>query len=161
MANEPPRDPEDDELVPRPDCQPFRAHVIDLAGVRVRWGLPPARKPTCDHTALVYNQQERRVWCENCRRGIENFDAFMAVVHHFEKMEHDAQRKIDKANEALKAQIHRRATKAVDKAWSRQGGMAISCPHCQGGLLPEDFTEGRFALRSRELELARREKNKK
>lgn len=48
-----------------------------------------------------------------------------------------------------------RAVKALDKAWSGNV-MAVDCPHCRWGLLPEDFVTGGIGQQSRELETARR-----
>lgn len=160
MSDETPIDPDNDALESRTEAQPFIAHVIDLAGIRIKWGMPAARAVRCDHKQLIYSQTERRVWCEGCRRSVDNFDALLMVIRHFEKMEADADRKMQKADEALTATIHRRATKAIDKAWSRLGGVAIACPHCNGGILPEDFADGVKTRYSREYELARRERNK-
>lgn len=52
-----------------------------------------------------------------------------------------------------------RAVKALDKAWSGKT-MAVPCPHCDGGLLPEDFVTIRSAT-SRDLELARRRRKER
>ena len=147
----------DHPIKPRVDAKPHVAEVIDLDGVRIQWGLPETRyNERCGHTSLVYSQEERRVWCEDCNRTIENFEAFMVFVHNFQRIEQAASYKMAKADAAMKATIHRRATKAIDKAWSGRVG-AISCPHCKGGLLPEDYADGIPSWTSREIELARRE----
>lgn len=152
--------PEDNPIIPLPDAQPFCAEVIDLAGIRVQWGLEKIGKyhpDACKHTKLVYSSESRRVWCDDCKRTIENFDAFMVLVNGFERMEADARRKMKKADEAMSDTIHRRATKAIDKAWS-SSLPAIGCPHCRKGLLPEDFEKGVQSRSSREFEMARRGK---
>lgn len=148
-------DSSDEPIDPRPDAKPHVAEVIDLDGVRIQWGLPRAPwLSRCKHPHLVYSSEERRVWCEDCQRTIENFDAFMVLVKGFQRMEADARHKIAKADEAMAATIIRRAAKAVDKAW--MGDRAIGCPHCRGGILAEDFADGVGVQMSREYELARR-----
>lgn len=151
-------DSSDEPIDPTPDSQPRVAEVIDLDGVRIQWGLP--RGPwlsRCKHQNLTYSSEEHRVWCQDCKRTIENFDAFMVLVNRFQRMEADARSKIAKANEAMAATVIRRAAKAVDKAW--MGDRAIGCPHCQGGILADDFANG-TVLMSREYELARRNRQR-
>jgi Zn finger protein HypA/HybF involved in hydrogenase expression len=149
----------DEPIVPSEGSRPFGAEVIDLDGVRIQHGMPVYRKGgSCQHHHLAYNPGERRVWCEDCERTIESFDAFMVVVKSFQAMARAARHNMEKADAALKATINRRAAKEVDRAWSGRG-MAILCPHCQGGLLPEDFVGG-GALCSRDIELARRKRAK-
>jgi hypothetical protein len=149
----------DEPIIPREDATPYSAVVIDLAGIRIQWGMPKYKPGgACPHRSLTYSQNERRVWCRDCERTIDNFDAFMVFVHGFQDMERDAKTKIEKADDALKATINRRAAKQIDRAWSGHG-MAILCPHCDGGLLPEDFVNG-GAECSRDIELARRARAK-
>jgi hypothetical protein len=128
---------EDAPIEPDEDGQPFRAKVIDLDGVRVQWGRPRYKGNRCQHRSLVYSQDERRVWCRDCAQTIEGFSAFMTLVRHFEKMTDEANRKLAKAAEALKAVLIRRVSKDLDRTWGAK--MAPCCPHCRKALLPEDF----------------------
>lgn len=130
--------------------------VVDLASVRVRSGrstTKPSEK--CEHRQMTYDLIERRVWCEDCKRTIDNFDAFDVLVRHFAEMEAAAKQKTHRANEAMQASIVSRATKALDHVW-RGKKMAPCCPHCRAALLPEDFANGVGSAVSREIEVARR-----
>lgn len=147
----------EDPIIPDAGSAPFRCEVIDLAGVRVEFGRPARTVQRCEHKRVTYSQEERRVWCRDCERTIDGFDAFMTFVRYYEHIERAVRQKMTEANAAMEATIHRRATKAVDKAWS-SGLPAISCPHCRGGILPEDFADGVTRRSSREYELARRKK---
>lgn len=139
---------------------PFGAQIINLADVCIRFGLPKSKfADRCKHRSIIYNKDDRRVWCSDCERTIDNFDAFMIFTEYFQAMESAAKWKNDKAQEALNATINRRATKVIDRAWSAGNAMAIRCPHCSSGLLPEDFANG-VAQCSREIELARRERKR-
>jgi len=132
--------------------------VIDLAEVRIRWGrstVPFNQK--CEHKNLTYNNTERRVWCDDCSRTIDNYDALMVVVNHFDKMDQEARRRYRDATEAFNKSARLRATKELDRVWSGNV-MAVACPHCKKGLLPEDFAGGASACWSRELEIAERKK---
>lgn len=150
---------DDIPLEPDDTARPFGATVIDLGEVRIAWGRTKLRAgKKCEHRTLVYSTEEKRVWCEDCKRTVENWDALMMVVKYFRAMEDAARSKNAKADEALKSTARLRATKALDKAWS--GNVyAVACPHCRGGLLPEDFADGARSMTSREIEIRRRQKN--
>jgi hypothetical protein len=143
-------------LIEQPGSTPFGSPVIDLAEVRIRFGKADLRKGRpCEHRALIYSRDERRVWCEDCERTIDSFDAFMTLTTHFHTMERAATGKQAKADEALARTIVRRAAKVLDKAW---GKMAPLCPHCRTGLLPEDFADGFGSAVGIEIERARRKR---
>ncbi|NFV79979.1 hypothetical protein [Magnetospirillum aberrantis] len=157
----PPEKPGDVRLEVDPNVTPRWAEVINLADVRVQFGRP--RYPggrVCDHRSMFYNVEDRRVWCRDCEKTIDGFDAFLVLVKHFAAMERAARHKLDQAAAAEKAHLGRRAAKELDHAWSGRQ-MAVACPHCRGGLLPEDFTERGISATSREIELARRNRGDK
>ena len=130
------------------------AQVIQLADVRIARGWSRPSK-VCRHLSLVYSPTDRRVECKDCNQPIDGFDAFMVTVRHFQDMDRAAQVREAKAREALNAVLVRRAAKALDRAWGRR--MAPCCPHCDRGLLAQDFADGRAAV-SAELEVARRKR---
>ena len=149
---------DDMPLVPDSDGKPFSAEVIDLAGIRVEWGRPASFTKRCDHRSLVFNRDERRVWCKDCERTLDGFDAFMVLNAGFTKIVQAANHKLAKAEEALTSTLVRRAAKEIDRTWRSK--LAPMCPHCRQGLLPEDFERGPGAV-SMELLRAKREKDKK
>lgn len=147
----------DEPIIPHETGGGYVATVIDLAGIRIQRGhskIP--RGGTCPHKAMTYDPRDRRVWCKDCERTIDNFDAFAILAANFEAMERQVKSKLSEANAAMQSAVRRRATKAIDHAWSGNV-MAICCPHCRGGLLPEDFLSGGMRT-SRELEMARRKR---
>lgn len=155
----------DDPIVPY-DCvgdqqkqEKIEADVVDLAGVRIQWGVPKNRHDRCEHKRVMYDQQDRRVWCQDCERTIDSFDAPMMMVRHFRSMNSEATHKLRQAREVLGKTARLRATKELDKIWTGNV-MAVQCPHCKAGLLPEDFANGASAAWSRELELAERKRRK-
>lgn len=130
--------------------------VINLADFRVSKAGPRhfGSPPPCKHAALVYAPAERLITCSDCQREVSGFDAFMVLMSQFERVRMDAEHRLRTAQDAEKATVGRRAAKVFDKAWSGHQ-MAVCCPHCDGGLLPEDIL-GRASQRSADLERARR-----
>ena len=129
-------------------------NVVDIGEVRVARGRARYSRRCCDHRRMVYDPNERRVWCSNCESTIEAFDAFTALVD----MHHVAQNKYSRREEAVKeaeaASIDLIACKNLQKEFRKKSTVPC-CPHCNGGLLAEDFNEP-IAKKSRALELQRR-----
>ncbi len=130
--------------------------VVDFGDIRVARGLS-RRSPflRCPHRSMVYDHNERRIWCKDCERTIDAFEAFQALVEQCDKVAKVSERALKEAREAKAHSLLSRAAKVVDKAW-RGRRMAPCCPHCRSALLPEDFAEGIKASTSLELERARR-----
>lgn len=145
---------DDDALFPNPGIQ-HPGSVIDLADVRVERGIPRNRHSRCKHKRLLYESSDRRVWCRDCEREVEAFDAFMTLVDNFGAMTREVKRQQHEAEEAAKAHVHRKAARNLSLAWSGKTPMAVACPHCSRGLLPEDF-EGGGSQVSKDIEMARR-----
>jgi hypothetical protein len=148
----------DEPLFPNPESSPmYAAEVIDLGDVRVEYGHPRYHHRRCEHKKLLYNAEERRIWCADCERTIEGFDAFKMLTRNFHAMLSHAKARVDEAHKLAAAQVHMKALKAVEKAWRGPNTMAVCCPHCSRGLLPEDFASGGSQM-SRDLEMARRQR---
>lgn len=141
------------EVLPDGGC--YVGTVVDLDSVRIRAGRTPYKLKTCKHHHLIYNQIERRVWCEDCERTIDNFDAFLIFTNKFESMLREANGRMATATEALNSAARLRATKTLDRMWSGRR-MAPCCPHCNRGLLPEDFMNGACSAVGTDYEKARR-----
>jgi hypothetical protein len=114
--------------------------VVDIGDVRVARGLSRRHFSACPHRKLIYDGQERRIWCKDCENDVEPFDAFKSLVEHH----HAALKKIEAREarlvEAERFQIRALATKAIDAVWRRRKVVPI-CPHCKSGLFPEDFSK--------------------
>lgn len=130
--------------------------VIDFGDIRVARGLSRRPFTTCPHKNMVYDNHERRVWCKDCEKNVDNFDAFKALVENFHKAYGQVERLRDEAIAAQEHNLHLIAAKNIEKAW-RGRTMAIACPHCRGGLLPEDF-QRIGSMCSAEIERQRRKK---
>jgi len=68
--------------------------VVDLASVRIRLGRTPFKAKACEHRSLIDSLAERRVWCEDCERTIDNFHAFLIFTRKFEEMLQEARHRM-------------------------------------------------------------------
>lgn len=155
MTNDDRPKPFDVPLVNIPDSQPFGSPIVDFAGIRVAQGMRKFHHRNCEHRRLVYNTPERRIWCEECERTIEAFDAFKMLADNFHQMALAAESDRQRAKEALGMHLVRRAAKNVDRTWGNN--MAPACPHCGGGILAHDML-GCGSV-SAEIEVARRKRD--
>ncbi len=131
-------------------------NVVNIEDIRIARGVAKYDKPNCRHKNLVYSQDERRVFCTDCKSTVDNFDAFMNLVNVFSAAKNRCDKKEAELNDALKYNIRRVATKKIDEAWLSHTTVPC-CPHCHTGLLPEDVMNI-TRYKSKEMEIARRKK---
>lgn len=111
--------------------------VVDIGDLRVARGMTRRPISTCRHHSLVYDTQERRIWCEHCETDVEAFDAFKMTVEYFDAAAKRAERMLTEAKEARAFSIISIAAKKIDKLFRRRGSVP-ACPHCHAGIWPED-----------------------
>jgi hypothetical protein len=115
--------------------------VVDIGDIRVARGFTRRHHSSCPHRDLVYDASERRIWCKDCEKDIEAFDAFEQIVSRYNVALSSLERREVALMEAEKFQIRSLAAKQIDRAW-RHRNTVPSCPHCHHGLFPEDFKRG-------------------
>ncbi|KAB2858532.1 MAG: hypothetical protein F9K41_00525 [Sphingopyxis terrae] len=123
-----------------------------------RLGIQKARPSSCRHRQLVYDVQERRIWCKDCETDVEAFDAFQQIVAHFDAAAKHAERMLTEAKEARAFSLISIAAKKIDKLW-RSRKHVPACPHCGNGLWPEDAD--RMGMVSKEWDKAHRARRKR
>lgn len=131
--------------------------VVDIGDLRVARGETRRPRSSCQHTNLVYDKKERRIWCPDCETEVEAFDAFMGIVEQFDGHIKRLKRREREVSEAEQFAARTRAVKALDKVW-RSHHQTPVCPHCRDALLPEDFANG---VTSTGRELARAARGKR
>ena len=132
--------------------------VVNLNDVRVARGMTRRHHSSCPHNSVLYDEKERRVWCQDCETDVEAFDAFMKLVEQHDSAWQKLSRLLEEAKEARMFQIRRIVTKRLDKIW-RSKTRVPCCPHCEVALLPEDF-QGRIKDTGKRFEIARRNKSR-
>lgn len=130
--------------------------VVDIGDIRVSRGLTRRPVSSCSHRRMSYDPKERRIWCRDCEKDVDAFDAFKALSEQAHAANEKIQREWKAVQEAASFQMRTRAAKEVDEAW-RSRKMVPACPHCSNGLFPEDFVNG-VGMVGREFALARRGK---
>jgi hypothetical protein len=149
---------DDDDLAPIEEQPYIFGQVIDLDGIRIARGKskrPSVAPKDCQHDHLVYDQDERRVWCKDCEKSIASFDAFLMITRNFMRFARTLTQREQAVEKAEAHALISRAAKAVDESWRRRK-LSPCCPHCNGAILPEDFAEGIGSYRSTEIERQRR-----
>ena len=134
-------------------------NVVDIGDLRVARGMTRRPYSTCRHRKMLYDTNERRIWCSDCETNVEAFDAFTVLVEFFSDAHDNLRRRQTALDEAEKFQVRSLAAKEIDKAW-RSHNMVPACPHCRQGLFPEDFKNGVGMHLGREYAEARRKASK-
>lgn len=137
----------------------YGVRVIDFGEARVARGLARRTPSTCKHAKMTYSEPERRVWCDDCKSTVDNFDAFKVIVEGYAAAMSRLNRIREEVAEAEKHVLHLIAAKNLEKIW-RGGRLTPQCPHCRGGLLPDDFRNTQGGI-STALEIQRRKNLKK
>ena len=106
----------------------YGVKVVDIGDIRIARGLSRRPHASCPHHHLVYDQKERRVWCSDCERDVEAFDAYMLLVQNFATAYERIERLHTEAHEASKFSLVSRAAKAIDKQWRRKKMVPNSAP---------------------------------
>lgn len=147
---------EDDEKDTPIDPQSYRfgVNVIDIGDIRVARGKSRRPHSACKHRRMHYDPWERRIWCPDCERDLEPFDAFVALAENSATFSDLMRRREQAVAEAERFSLRSRAAKALDEVW-RSRNMVPICPTCHHGLLPEMFSKGCGTQVSREYALAR------
>ena len=123
--------------------------VVNIGDYRVSRGMTRRPFSGCPHRTMSYDTNERRIWCRDCERDVEPFDAFSGLCQEYHEAFAKLQKRFRELEEAEKFQIRSLAAKAIDKAW-RKRNMVPACPHCRGGLFPEHFKDGCLTMLGRD-----------
>jgi len=130
--------------------------VVQIEDLRVARGITRRSLSSCRHQHMVYDDNERRVWCSDCETEVEPFDAFMSLVERMDGHIKNLKNRERKVKEAESFALRSRAAKVMDEAW-RKTSMAPLCPHCRTAILPEDVAGG-VAQTSKSLVIAARKR---
>ena len=115
--------------------------VVNIGDYRVSRGMTRRAFSGCQHHRVTYDKSERRIWCRDCERDVEPFDAFVGLAENYDRVRKSMDREREEIREAAKFNVRSLAAKAIDKEWRARKTVPI-CPHCSSGLFPEDFKNG-------------------
>lgn len=130
--------------------------VVDIGDIRVSRGLTRRPHSSCNHRRMSYDPKERRIWCRDCEKDVDQFDAFVNLTEQYHRSYSNLKDEQQKLAEAQAFQIRSVAAKNIDKAW-RSKSMVPACPSCGNGLFPEDF-RSEPSLLGKEYAAARRKR---
>ena len=115
--------------------------VVDIGDLRVARGRSRRERSACPHRQLIYDNQERRIWCEDCQTTVEPFDAFIGLVERFYVAEENIKRRQKAVAEAEAFSLRSRASKAMDEMFGKRSSVPC-CPKCNYPLMPERVVLG-------------------
>ena len=115
--------------------------VVDFGDIRVARGMTRRAHAVCKHRRLNYDPKERRIWCKDCEKDVEAFDAFQLLAQNAHAVFEGQNRREKEITEARAFAMRSIAAKTLDEAW-RSKNMVPACPHCGMGLFPEHFKNG-------------------
>ena len=149
----------DDTPITAPGDFKFGINVVDIGDIRVERGLSYRSPMRCLHHNVVYDEQERRIWCKDCEKGIDAFDFLKKLVEQYNGVRKSMLRREEELREAESFQARMRATKVMDHEWRKRSTVPV-CPHCRQGIFPEDVADGIGSM-SKEFAQRMREKHQK
>ena len=124
-----------------PDSFVAGVKVVDIGDLRVARGRTRRERSVCPHRQLVYDNQERRIWCEDCESTVDPFDAFIGLVEQFHAAEQAIRRRQHEVAEAEAFSLRSRAAKAMDDMYRKRTSVPC-CPKCNFPLMPERVVLG-------------------
>lgn len=131
--------------------------VVDIGDLRVSRGLSRRVHSACRHANMVFDRSERRIWCKDCEKDVEAFDAFNQIVEQWASAYKDIDRRTKQVEEAESNSLVSLAAKQIDKIWRGRRNVP-ACVCCGHGLLPEDFKDGCKTLIGRDYALQKRKR---
>jgi len=136
--------------------------MIQIAGYSFKKTRPKSKRikdDRCEHKKLILNQHGNYVECETCGKQVSTFWALELFVDIFEDAWSEIVNERKRIIELSKEKQYLRVLNEVNRAWRGKDKMAVCCPHCDAGILPQDgFGESQI---SPELEIASRNKKTK
>ena len=133
-------------------------NVIELGDIKIR--AQTIRQAKCRHLTTILDPVGRIVTCKNCEKQLDSFWVLERALSEIVKAreENKRSREILKVEHEEFNKKHRwlKVVKNIERAWRGPTKMAVSCPHCKAGILPEDGL-GEFQYNP-SYELKRREK---
>lgn len=132
--------------------------VVDIGDLRVARGMTRRPVSSCSHARLNYDPSERRIWCKDCEKDVDPFDAFTKLVEQYHRAYDSMIKRLGALAEAEQFKLRSVAAKTIDQAW-RSRTMVPACPACSNGLFPEDF-KSRPTMLGKDYARARRGKLK-
>ena len=119
--------------------------VVDIGDYRVSRGKTRRERSGCNHASVSYDPSERRIWCRDCERDVDPFDAFCLLAENYSSVVDSLDARMERVKEAEGFVLRSIAAKKVDQAW-RSRNSVPACPHCHQGLFPEHFKNGMTTL---------------
>jgi len=108
----------------------------------------------CAHKKKLLHEDGEYIICRDCGIQVSAFWALKDMLNAYSEAMDDFKTERRLFNQQCKEKQFLKILNRIDKAWSGKHQMAIGCPHCRKGILPEDD----FGQLQCSAELERRER---
>ena len=95
----------------------------------------PWEKDKCPHKQMCYDDNGHIVTCQDCKKQIDPYWAFMSIVQRYAEFAEKLNHRENAVLESEKKNLTLKAAQAVEHAW-RSRKMVPTCPHCRMAILP-------------------------
>ena len=114
-------------------------NIVDLGAFRVSQVREhsTADRQACKHKHLQLDDHGDVVRCVDCNTQVSAYWALRHLLGEIERSLASLRAREDALAKAKGESLHLLAARKLDKAW-REGGQVPACPHCGGGIFPED-----------------------
>ena len=92
----------------------------------------------CDHQNIVVYSNDEIVKCRDCDLQLTPFFALKQLIGRWQDICVHLRRRETTIKQHEDSQVALRAAKKVEKVWRKHNRMAVLCPHCREGILPDD-----------------------
>lgn len=92
----------------------------------------------CSHKKLILNQHGDYVECADCGKQVSAFWVLERFVYIWKDAWRDIKNVRKQLTELSEEKQYLKVLKELDRAWRGKNKMAVFCPHCDKGILPED-----------------------
>ena len=116
------------------------SNIIEIEGFKFKKLTRYDRdlKKGCQHKEFELDQKGHIVICTQCGIQLSAYWVLEEMVSYWDRIQSNLQRRLDKVVELENKNLFLKVLEKVQKAWRKKKKMAVCCPWCHVGIMPED-----------------------
>lgn len=116
--------------------------VYDIGDFKIKvepdkGGFTYAGDKQCHHRNLVFDENGQTVECEDCKKTVTAWWAFMSLCRQHERVRQTLLNAQEVLHQEQQRNLTHKAAIAVEDAWRRRKMIPV-CPHCSKPIMPAD-----------------------